>query len=246
MIRANKPLSKAGRIVILTGAGISKESGLETFRDPGGIWARVRVEDVATPDAFARDPQRVHAFYNARRQGLLSANVAPNPAHAALAHLEAEWPGEVLLVTQNIDDLHERAGARNLIHMHGEILTALCTLCRGISPWRHDMDAASQCPACGRAGSLRVNVVWFGEMPYEMERIYRALAACDLFLSIGTSGNVYPAAGFVEEVRGAGHGHTVELNLEPSQGHSSFAERAYGRASEIVPAFVTRLLEDGG
>jgi NAD-dependent protein deacetylase/lipoamidase len=234
-----------GRIVILTGAGISKESGLETFRDPDGIWARVRVEDVATPQAFARDPERVHAFYNARRQGLLAENVQPNAAHLALARLEAEWPGEVLLVTQNIDDLHERAGARNLIHMHGELLKARCTACGGIHPWRHDMDAASPCPDCGHAGVLRVNVVWFGEMPFEMDRIYGALAACDLFLSIGTSGNVYPAAGFVEEVRMAGRGHTVELNLEPSEGQSLFAERTYGPASEIVPAFVERLLGAG-
>ncbi len=246
MAHADKSLSKTARIVILTGAGISKESGLETFRDPDGIWARVRVEDVATPEAFARDPARVHAFYNARRQGLLSETVRPNAAHLALARLEAEWPGEVLLVTQNIDDLHERAGARNLIHMHGEISKALCTLCQDISPWRHDMDGTSQCPACGHTGTLRVNVVWFGETPFEMDRIYQALAKCDLFVSIGTSGNVYPAAGFVEEVRMANQGHTAELNLEPSEGHSLFAERIYGPASEVVPAYVQRLLQDGG
>ena len=228
--------------MILTGAGISKESGLETFRDADGIWSKVRIEDVATPEAFVRDPERVHGFYNARRQGLLSDNVRPNAAHDALAHLEAEWPGEVLLVTQNIDDLHERAGSRNLIHMHGELLTALCLLCRGTTRWAEDMEVASACPTCGRAGGLRVNVVWFGEMPFEMERIYQALNACDLFVSIGTSGNVYPAAGFVQEVRLAGRGHTVELNLEPSEGHSLFAERRYGPASELVPAFVERLL----
>ena len=245
MTRTNKSLSKTGRVVILTGAGISQESGLETFRDPGGIWARVRVEDVATPDAFARDPERVHAFYNARRQGLLSGNVRPNAAHMALARLEAEWHGEVLLVTQNIDDLHERAGTRGLIHMHGEILKARCTMCQGVSPWRHNMGTASQCPICGHAGALRVNVVWFGEMPFEMERIYDALAACDLFLFIGTSGSVYPAAGFVEEVRNANQGHAVELNLEPSEGQCLFAERPYGPASEIVPAFVDRLLGSG-
>ena len=232
--------------MILTGAGISKESGLETFRDPDGIWARVRIEDVATPEAFNRDPARVHEFYNARRRGLLSGNVQPNEAHRALARLEAEWPGEVLLVTQNIDDLHERAGSRRMIHMHGEILKALCLLCRSVSPWAQDLDVGSACPACGRAGGLRVNVVWFGEMPFEMERIYGALNACGLFVSIGTSGNVYPAAGFVQEVcearPGAGQGHTVELNLEPSEGHSLFAERHYGPATQIVPAFVARLL----
>ena len=201
--------------------------------------------ELSCSGGFARDPKTVHAFYNARRQGLLSENVQPNPAHVALARLEAEWPGEVLLVTQNIDDLHERAGTRNLIHMHGEILQALCTKCQGVSPWRHDMGTASQCPVCGHPGALRVNVVWFGEMPYRMERISAAISVCDLFLSIGTSGHVYPAAGFVEEVRGAGHGHTVELNLEPSQGHSMFAERNYGPASEIVPDFVERLLARG-
>lgn len=242
MTRADKLTSKTSRIVILTGAGISKESGLDTFRDPGGIWDRVRIEDVATPDAFARDPDRVHGFYNTRRRNLLAGKVRPNPAHDALARLETAWAGEVLLVTQNIDDLHERAGSRLLIHMHGEILKALCTFCRGDSPWRHDMDTASPCPHCGHKGGLRVNVVWFGEVPYEMERIQAALTACDLFLSIGTSGHVYPAAGFVKEARRAGRGHTIELNLEPSQGQSLFAERIYGLASEIVPAYVEGLL----
>ncbi len=244
MTRIDKAQSPSGRIVILTGAGISKESGLETFRDPGGIWSRVRIEDVATPEAFTRDPERVHGFYNARRQGLLSDNVRPNAAHLALARLESEWPGEVLLVTQNIDDLHERAGSRNLIHMHGELLRALCLHCRGVEVWRDDMALDSVCPTCGRAGGLRVNVVWFGEMPFEMERIYQALAGCDLFISIGTSGNVYPAAGFVAEVRGTGRGATVELNLEPSEGHSHFTESHYGPASEIVPIFVETLLQE--
>jgi len=233
------------RIVILTGAGISKESGLDTFRDPDGIWARVRIEDVATPEAFARDPDRVHAFYNHRRQGLLSEGVGPNAAHAALARLEAEWPGEVLLVTQNIDDLHERAGSKNLIHMHGELLKARCLVCGAASPWHEPMTGDSLCPACGVEGMLRVDVVWFGEMPYEMDRIYQALAGCDLFVSIGTSGNVYPAAGFVAEARGNGHAHTVELNLEPSEGATLFAERHQGPASVEVPAFVDKILRDG-
>jgi NAD-dependent deacetylase len=233
------------QIVILTGAGVSKESGLETFRDPDGIWARVRIEDVATPEAFARDPERVHAFYNHRREGLLSPAVAPNAAHLALARLEAAWPGEVLLVTQNIDDLHERAGSKNLIHMHGELLKARCLVCGAASPWREAMSHDSLCPACGAEGTLRVNVVWFGEMPFEMDRIYAALAACDLFISIGTSGNVYPAAGFVAEARGTGRAHTVELNLEPSEGSSLFAERRYGPASVEVPAFVERVLAHG-
>ena len=234
------------RIVILTGAGISKESGLDTFRDADGIWAKVRLEDVATPEAFARDPAKVHAFYNARRTGLLSEAVRPNPAHAALARLEQDWPDEVLLVTQNIDDLHERAGSGNLIHMHGEILKGRCLACGAVSAWRQDMDLESHCPSCRAQGYLRVDVVWFGEMPYQMERIFAALEACDLFVSIGTSGAVYPAAGFVEAVRSSGRAHSVELNLEPSDRHSAFAERIYGPASEAVPSFVERLLSEPG
>jgi len=233
------------RIVILTGAGVSKESGLETFRDADGIWSRVRIEDVATSEAFARDPERVHAFYNHRREGLLVPAVLPNAAHVALARLEAEWPGEVLLVTQNIDDLHERAGSRNLIHMHGELLKARCLACGEVSPWREAMTGQSLCPACGTDGTLRVNVVWFGEMPFEMDRIYDALAACDLFVSIGTSGNVYPAAGFVAEARANGHAHTVEINLEPSEGTSLFREHRHGPAGTEVPAFVEEILAHG-
>jgi len=235
-------VAENGRIVILTGAGISKESGLETFRDPGGIWARVRIEDVATPEAFARDPERVHGFYNARRRGLLAESVRPNPAHLALARLESDWPGEVLLITQNIDDLHERAGSRNLVHMHGEILRARCLACGKTTPWRDDLDLASVCPACATPGRLRVDVVWFGEMPYCLDRIFTALADCDFFVSIGTSGSVYPAAGFVQEVRDVGRAHTVELNLEPSEGSRLFAERRHGPAGEIVPSFVDDLL----
>lgn len=236
---------KDRRIVILTGAGISKESGLDTFRDPDGIWARVRIEDVATPEAFARNPDHVHAFYNHRRKGLLDQAVAPNAAHLAIARLQREWPGEVLLVTQNIDDLHERAGSPMLIHMHGELLKARCLVCGGISPWREAMTVDSLCPACGVEGTLRVHVVWFGEMPLEMERIYDALAACDLFVSIGTSGNVYPAAGFVTQARSNGRAHTLELNLEPSEGQTFFAERRYGPATQEVPAFVEQVLKDG-
>jgi len=233
------------RIVILTGAGISKESGLETFRDPDGIWARVSIEEVATPEAFRRNPERVHAFYNARRQGLLDAAVAPNAAHEALARLERDWPGEVLLVTQNIDDLHERAGSRNLIHMHGEILKAHCEACGNVLAWHEDLTVVTPCPACAVPGTMRVHVVWFGEMPFEMERIYAALARADLFISIGTSGNVYPAAGFVQEARLTGHARTVELNLEPSEGASLFHEARHGPASEMVPAFVDQVLTSG-
>jgi NAD-dependent deacetylase len=230
------------RIVILTGAGISKESGLDTFRDADGIWARVRLEDVATPEAFARDPDVVQAFYNARRRTLANSNITPNAAHHALAELEQRHSGEVLLVTQNIDDLHERAGSRRLIHMHGELFKARCAACDSVHEWRADIDAGSLSPCCGFIGRLRPHVVWFGEMPLGMDRIYAALAGCDLFVAIGTSGTVYPAAGFVQEARAAG-ADTVELNLEPSEGHSSlFAEGRYGPATEIVPAFVAQLL----
>ena len=232
-------------IVILTGAGISKESGLDTFRDPDGIWAQVDLADVATPEAFARDPDRVHAFYNHRRAGLLDASVQPNEAHRALARLERDWPGTVFLVTQNIDDLHERGGSAAPVHMHGEILKARCQDCGTVSDWREALSTESRCPACGLSATLRVDVVWFGEVPYHLEPIFATLACCDLFVSIGTSGNVYPAAGFVQEARANGHAHTVELNLEPSEGHSLFAERRYGPASELVPAFVDEILSEG-
>lgn len=233
----------ARNIVILTGAGISRESGLETFRDADGIWARVRVEDVATPEAFERNPAAVLAFYNMRRRKLLEGPVQPNEAHRALAQLEAVWPGEFLLVTQNVDDLHERAGSQKLAHMHGESLKARCLACEAVLPWRGDLDLGSRCAACGGVGRLRPNVVWFGEMPQEIERIAAALAAADLFLSIGTSGNVYPAAGFVQEARRAG-ARTVELNLEPSEGARLFDEAHYGKATEIVPAFLAALIDD--
>jgi NAD-dependent deacetylase len=229
------------RIVILTGAGISRESGLHTFRDADGIWARVRIEDVATPEAFARDPARVHAFYNARRRGLLSPEIQPNSAHLALARLEREFTGEVLLVTQNIDDLHERAGSRNLRHMHGELLRSICAVCAHIAACRDDLAVDLTCASCGAAGALRPQVVWFGEMPLHMDEIERALQRCETFVSIGTSGNVYPAAGFVEIARAAG-ARTVELNLEPSAGHSLFTDRRYGKATQLVPAFVESVL----
>jgi len=229
-------------IVILTGAGISAESGVETFRDKDGIWSRVNVEDVATARGFARNPDMVYDFYNMRRRGL--ATVKPNAAHFALAKLERDYSGEVLLVTQNIDDLHERAGSRNLIHMHGELNKALCTVCEMRSKWPGDMDVASACPKCHSVGYLRPDVVWFGEMPYQMDAIERALTSCDLFVSIGTSGNVYPAAGFVELASRSG-AHTVELNLEPSEGARLFDEAQHGKATEIVPEFVDGLLLRG-
>jgi NAD-dependent protein deacetylase/lipoamidase len=226
-------------IVVLTGAGLSAESGLGTFRGSGGLWEKFRFEDVATPEAFARDPVRVHEFYNLRRAWHKKAR--PNAAHLALARLEREH-GNVLTVTQNIDALHEAAGTRNLIHMHGELERALCASCGGSVPWTEDLSVATACPRCGEA-AMRPDVVWFGEMPREMERIYDALAACDLFVSIGTSGAVYPAAGFVMEARAAG-AHTVELNLEPSDGAELFVERIEGPATEIVPAYVDRFFSN--
>ncbi len=232
----------AGPIVILTGAGISKESGLHTFRDSDSIWARHRIEDVATPEAFARDPGCVHAFYNARRRQLVCGDIAPNAAHLALARLEREWPAPVLVVTQNIDDLHERAGTRALLHMPGELNKSRCARCGDVRAEDGDLDATRRCDACGASGGLRPHIVWFGEMPLHMEEIGEALAACRLFVSIGTSGNVYPAAGFVQEARYGAGARTVELNLEPSLGESRFAEKIYGRATEIVPAYVERLL----
>ena len=230
---------KPYRIVILTGAGISAESGLATFRGEDGLWEGHRVEDVATPEAFARDPVLVHKFYNARRAQL--AEVEPNAAHRALARFEAEWPGEFLLVTQNVDDLHERAGSKRLIHMHGRNNVAWCLRCSARSPWEATMREDSECPECGSAGGLRPDIVWFGEMPYDMDRIEEAVRDCDLFVSIGTSGAVYPAAGFVQTARYCG-ARTLEMNLEPSQGSLFFDESRIGPASELVPAWVDEVL----
>lgn len=228
-------------IVVLTGAGISKESGLDTFRDKGGIWSRVSIEDVATPEAFERDPAKVQAFYNARRRQLLIEDVQPNPAHEALVKLEREWPGQVLVVTQNIDDLHGRAGQKNLIHMHGELRKVRCQRCSAVHAWREDVAVDTACPSCKGAGGMRPHVVWFGEMPFELDRIFAALSSCGTFISVGTSGAVYPAAGFVQQAQSAG-AQTVELNLEPSEGSAVFDEHRHGPAGEVVPAYVESLL----
>jgi NAD-dependent protein deacetylase/lipoamidase len=226
-------------IVVLTGAGLSAESGVSTFRDKGGIWSKYDYREVATPEGFRANPILVHDFYNQRRRA--HAGIAPNAAHFALTKLEREHAGSVTIVTQNIDALHEAAGSRNLIHMHGELMKALCATCSARHAWTGDLGVETPCPACGHRGDMRPDVVWFGEMPYEMERIYEALAGTDLFLSIGTSGNVYPAAGFVATAREAG-AHTVELNLEPSEGASLFDEGHYGSATEVVPRYVGELL----
>ncbi len=226
-------------IVILTGAGISAESGLRTFRAADGLWEDHRIEDVATPEAFVRDPALVHRFYDARRANL--ATVAPNAAHVALARLDAAWPGDLLIVTQNVDDLHERAGARRLLHMHGELLSGWCPACDQRFAWAGAMGEAATCPSCQSSGSVRPDIVWFGEMPYEMDAIDAALMDCDLFVSIGTSGAVYPAAGFVQTAKYRG-ARTLEINLEPSQGSIFFDQRHYGLASDQVPAWVEEML----
>ena len=225
-------------LVVLTGAGISAESGLATFRGPDGLWEGHRVEDVCTPEALARDPALVLDFYDTRRRAL--ATVSPNPAHHALARLEAAWPGDFLLVTQNVDDLHERAGQQRLLHMHGELLSALCRACEARAPFAGDMADRPPCLACG-ARALRPDIVFFGEIPYEMDRIERALAGAGLFVSIGTSGAVYPAAGFVR-LAGAMGADTLELNLEPSAGTALFDRARQGPASQLVPAWVDELI----
>jgi NAD-dependent deacetylase len=231
-------------IVILTGAGISAESGIDTFRSEGGLWEQHRVEDVATPEAFARDPELVLWFYDMRRAAIQTK--APNAAHEALARLDREWPGRLLIVTQNVDDLHERAGAQiglekpRVLHMHGEHLNAWCTACDVRSPWRGELITRPPCPACG-ASALRPDVVWFGEMPYRMDEIHAALRHADLFVSIGTSGAVYPAAGFVRIARDLG-ARTLELNLEASQGSRWFVESRHGPATTIVPAWADEVL----
>ena len=229
-------------IVILTGAGISAESGIATFRGPGGLWEGHRVEDVCTPEALAHDPVLVHRFYDARRAAL--ATVEPNSAHHALARLDAAWAGDLLIVTQNVDDLHERAGAKRLLHMHGELRSALCAACAMQGAWHEALPPGSVCPACG-AAALRPDIVFFGEMPYAMDMIEQAIGKADLFVSIGTSGAVYPAAGFVQGARHAG-ARTLELNLERSGGSAYFDEMRLGAAGMLVPEWVEALLGASG
>lgn len=226
------------KIVILTGAGISAESGLGTFRDEGGLWAQHRIEDVATPEAFARNPALVVDFYNTRRAQ--AAEAIPNAAHEALARLQAAPQHDVFLVTQNVDGLHEKGGAAQVLHMHGALDSALCAACDHRWPAPLIMAPGNACPSCG-APMARPDIVWFGEIPYGMEEIDAALAGLDIFVAIGTSGNVYPAAGFVQVARSMG-AHTVELNLEPSETVSQFNETHFGPATQIVPAWVDQML----
>ncbi|MCH9705341.1 MAG: NAD-dependent protein deacylase [Proteobacteria bacterium] len=230
----------SGGIVVLTGAGVSAESGVRTFRAADGLWEEHRIEDVATVEGFTRDPVLVHRFYNERRQTL--ATVQPNAAHQALANFEKNYTGDFLLVTQNIDDLHERAGSKRLIHMHGELLRMFCTQCTHNINITGDSSVEDTCVACGKRGGMRPDIVWFGEMPYQMSAIEQALMQCDLFVAIGTSGNVYPAAGFVQSARAIG-ARCVELNLEQSTTHHLFDEGRYGPATEEVEAFFSALLK---
>lgn len=232
-------------IVVLTGSGISAESGVSTFRDRDGVWARYDYREVATPEGFATNPERVHAFYNQRRRDVQE--VAPNAAHFALAKLEtglAQQGGQLTLITQNVDDLHERGGVKRLLHMHGELLKVECAACSDVRDWRADLTIDTECTACARIGAMRPHVVWFGEMPRFLDEAADAIAAADLFVSIGTSGSVYPAAGFVAEARAIGV-MTMELNLEPSENASLFTDAHYGQATQTVPAFVEKVLSSG-
>lgn len=234
-------LTRFEPIVVLTGAGISAESGIRTFRDAGGLWENHRLEDVASPEGFARNPGLVYEFYNQRRRQLKDPAIQPNAAHRALAEFESKWEGPFLLVTQNVDDLHERAGSRNLTAMHGRLRSALCQTCGWRGTWTDDLSEKDQCGECQRLGSLRPDIVWFGEMPYQMERITEALSQCKLFLSIGTSGVVYPAAGFARE---AWQARRIELNTQASEVSHHFHEHRIGPATQEVPKFLEELLGD--
>ena len=229
------------KVFVLTGAGVSAESGLGTFREQGGLWTQYDLAEVATPEGFLRDPAKVHAFYNLRRTNLVEAR--PNAAHAALARLEAALEaggGSLFLCTQNVDDLHEQAGSRRVVHMHGELKRTRCHRCGASRADAGALSLEEACWSCGRAGGLRPDVVWFGEMPLHLDDIYEALGEAELFVSIGTSGSVYPAAGFVADARANGV-RTCELNLEPSDNAFMFDERRYGPAGEVVTAWAEAL-----
>jgi NAD-dependent deacetylase len=235
-------MSAEKNIVVLTGAGMSAESGVPTFRGSDGLWEGHRIEEVASPEGFARDPELVHHFYNLRRAAL--STVQPNAGHHALALLEREWQGRFLLVTQNVDDLHERAGSEKLIHMHGELLKARCELCGAVLYWSKDLSSATRCRACGEIGGLRPHIVWFGEFPFQMETIMNALKSADLFLCIGTSGVVYPAAGFAQTAAQNRSCRLVEFNIENTEISRQFRERIVGPVSVELPKFVEQLLSD--
>lgn len=228
-------------VVVLSGAGISAESGIRTFRDSNGLWENHRIEDVATPSGFERNPALVHEFYNARRRQLQDPSVRPNEAHLALATLEQAWPGEFLLVTQNVDNLHETAGSRKLLHMHGELLKVRCESCQHIWECHTDISGGTACVKCSIIGWVRPHIVWFDEMPLELEKIYAALKTCSLFAAIGTSGAVYPAAGFVDLL--PRKASKVELNLTRSEISDRFDQNIFGKASITVPDWVDSVLK---
>ncbi len=236
-------MKKYKNIVILTGAGISAESGVKTFRASDGLWEDHRIEDVATPEAFERDPQLVQRFYNERRQPILDNLVTPNPAHFALSKLASEFIGSVTLITQNIDNLHEQAGSKNVLHMHGEILKMRCKNTGKIFVCEHAISVSDECECCNTPNNLRPHIVWFGEMPIYMDEIYAELSKCDLFIAIGTSGNVYPAAGFVQVANEVG-ADTLEVNLEESQVANAFDRAIYGKAGEVLPNWVENFLAE--
>jgi NAD-dependent deacetylase len=241
---ANLPLHnlKQLKVVVLTGAGISAESGLKTFRDNNGLWEEHSIEDVATPEGFERNAELVYRFYNQRRRQLLSPEVQPNKAHIALAKLENALADNLTLITQNVDNLHQRAGNKNVLHMHGSLVSAKCLASDSCSAIFTDLDHTKQCDCCHPSSSMRPDIVWFGEMPKYMQQIETLLYAADVFVSIGTSGTVYPAASFVSQANHYG-AYSVELNLEPSLGHNEFAENHYGLASQLVVQFVDTLLK---
>lgn len=228
-------------VVVLTGAGISAESGLKTFRDNNGLWEEHRVEDVATPEAFHHNPELVYRFYNLRRAQLQDESVRPNPAHEALARLEAELGNQCLIVTQNVDNLHERAGSQRVLHMHGELLSARCQRSGLSQSFTAEFDHTTPCGCCTPSGTLRPDIVWFGEMPLYMDEIEHALASADIFIAIGTSGQVYPAAGFVQVARQFG-AKTIELNTEAPTRPDAFDDYRQGPASQVVPAYIQTLL----
>lgn len=234
---------KAPPLVILTGAGISAESGIRTFRDQNGLWENHRIEDVATPQAFYLKPDLVHEFYNMRRRQLLDPDLRPNAAHLALARLERSWPNEIILVTQNVDNLHERAGSRHVFHMHGELQKAWCQACDERIEWTIDLSRQVECPKCGVRGKLRPDIVWFGEMPYHMHHIEESLKGCGIFIAVGTSGMVYPAAGFA---RWAAKAKKFEVNTQETPVSGDFTEALRGPASEEIPRLVERLMEEYG
>lgn len=232
------PLDVRGNIVILTGAGVSAESGLKTFRDSGGLWENHRVEDVATPQGFARNPKLVQRFYNLRRAQLK--HTQPNMAHASIAELEKKWQGDFLLITQNVDNLHEQAGSKHILHMHGELQKISCQRSLEVFEWNEDITEQTRCPCCKKTGTLRPYIVWFGEIPLYMDQIATALQQCDTFIAIGTSGQVYPAAGFVQEAA-YHHATTIECNMESSS-NPAFAHGLYGAATEQVPRLVKHII----